>query len=451
MRMYDLIVIGAGPGGYEAAALAGKMGLETALIEKEYIGGACLNVGCIPTKTFLRSSRLFAECRNGDAYGVEIPSAVFNLEAVVRRKNKVVATLTRGVEGLLKRNGVKTIRGQARLASRQAVQVGAEVFEAKNILIAAGSRPAVPPIPGIQSKCVLDSSAVLNLTELPEKAVIIGGGYVGLEFAGFFAATGVEVTIIEMLPQIASGFDADLSGRLQQALKRSGVVFKMSHKVTAVENGTVHYEDPGGAPGSISADCILNATGRVPVVEGLGLEMVGVEFSRKGIKTSDEGKTNVPGIWACGDVTGRLMLAHAATREGVAAVHNIVGKEDHVRYDAIPAVIYTDPEAASVGKTESELRALGVDYQKAIVPMGVSGRFLVENEGGSGMVKVLVRTADRKILGVHLLGNLSSEFIVTAAQMLEDEMCVADAIKVVYPHPTVSESLKQALLELATK
>jgi dihydrolipoamide dehydrogenase len=449
--MYDLIVIGAGPGGYEAAALAGKMGVKTALIEKEHIGGSCLNVGCIPTKTFLRSSRLFAECRNGDAYGVEIPSAVFNLEAVVRRKNKIVATLTRGVENLIKRNGVQVIRGHARLTSRQSVQVGDEVFEAKNILIATGSRPAVPPIPGIDSKCVFDSTAVLNLVELPEKAVIIGGGYVGLEFAGFFAATGVEVTVIEMLPHIASGFDADLSGRLQQALKKSGVAFKTSHKVTSVEDGAVHYEDPSGVQRSINADCILNATGRVPVIEGLGLETIGVEFDRRGIKTSDQGKTNVHGIWACGDVTGRLMLAHAATREGIAAVHNIAGKEDHIHYDAIPSVIYTDPEAASVGKTESELQALGVDYQKAIVPMGASGRFLVENEGGSGMVKVLVATRDREILGVHLLGNLSSEFIVTAAQMIEDKMCVADAIKVVYPHPTVSEALKQALLELATR
>ena len=449
--MYDLIVIGSGPGGYEAAALSGKMGLSTALIEKEHIGGACLNVGCIPTKTFLRSSRLFAESRNGEAYGVEIPSATFNLQTVVRRKNKVVATLTKGVEALLKRNGVTVIRGHARLASRQSVQVGTDAYEAKNILIATGSRPAVPPIPGIDSKCVLDSSAVLNLAELPERAVIIGGGYVGLEFAGFFAATGVDVTVLEMLPHIASGFDADLASRLQQALKRSGIVFKTSHRVTAVEEGTVHYEAPDGTKGAISADCILNATGRVPVVDGLGLETLGVEYNRKGIKTSDQGRTSAPGIWACGDVTGRMMLAHAATREGVAAVHNIAGKEDHIRYHAIPSVIYTDPEAASVGKTESALQAEGIDYQKAIVPMGVSGRFLVENEGGSGMVKALVRTADRKILGVHLLGNLSSEFIVAAAQMIEDGMCVADAIKVVYPHPTVSEALKQALLELATK
>jgi len=282
---------------------------------------------------------------------------------------------------------------------------------------------------------------------LPEKAVIIGGGYVGLEFAGFFAATGAEVTVIEMLPHIASGFDKDLSARLQQALKKNGVVFKTSHKVTAVDDGTVHYEDTGGAQGTVSADCIVNATGRVPVVERLGLEAIGVEFDRKGIKASDQGKTNVPSIWACGDVTGRLMLAHAAAREGIAAANNIAGKEDHIRYDAIPSVIYTDPEAASVGKTESELQALGIEYQKAIVPMGVSGRFLVENEGGSGMVKALVGTRDRKILGVHLLGNLSSEIIVAAAQMLENAMCVADAIKVVYPHPTVGEALKQALLE----
>jgi dihydrolipoamide dehydrogenase len=449
--MHDLIVIGAGPGGYEAAALAGKMGVRTALIEKEHIGGTCLNAGCIPTKTFLRSSRLFSECRNGDVYGVEIPSAMFNLEAVVRRKDKVVATLTRGVESLLKKNRVELIRGHATLESNQSVRIGDATYEAKNILIATGSRPATPPIPGIDSKNVLDSTAVLNLVELPDQVVIMGGGYVGLEFAGFFAATGAEVTVIEMLPRIAAGSDPDISSRLQQALKKIGVVFKLSHKVTAVEDGIVHCEDSDGKRDSVKADCILNALGRVPMVEGLGLENAGVDFDRKGIKTSDEGKTSVPGIWACGDVTGRRLLAHAATREGVAAVHNMAGKTDRIRYDSIPAVIYTHPEAASVGKTEPELQALGVDYVKAIVPMGVSGRFLVENEGESGIMKVLVGAGHREILGVHALGDLSSEFIVAAAQMIEMEMSVADAIRVVFPHPTVSEVLKHALLELATK
>ncbi len=446
--MHDLIVIGAGPGGYEAAALAGQMGKKTALIERDYIGGACLNVGCIPTKTLLSSARLFAECRNAAVYGVEIPSAKFNLETVIQRKNKVVATLTRGVEGLLKRSGVQVIRGHARFASKQSVQVGTDTFAGKNILIATGSRPAIPPIPGIESKGVLDSTAVLDLKELPEKVAVIGGGYVGLEFACFFESTGVEVTVVEMLPNIAAGSDQDISSRLLQALKKSGVVFKTSHKVTAVEDGMVCCEDSGGVKSTVTADCILNATGRLPVVDELGLEAVGVDFGPKGIKTSDQGKTNVPGIWACGDATGRRLLAHAATREGIVAVHNMFGRNDRIRYDAIPAVIYTHPEAASVGKTEEELKSLGIEYKKSIVPMAISGRFLVENEGASGIVKVLAGKRYQEILGVHALGDFSSEFIVAAAQMIEMEMCVEDVEHLVFPHPTVSEALKQAILQI---
>jgi dihydrolipoamide dehydrogenase len=447
--MYDLIVIGAGPGGYEAAALAGRRGRKTALIEKEYIGGTCLNVGCIPTKTLLRSSRLFEECRKGSAYGVEIPSVRLNLAAVMQRKNRIVATLTRGVESLLKRSGVEVIRGHARLSSKHSVQVGKDTYQAKNILIATGSRPAIPPITGIDSKKVLDSTGILELAELPGKIAIMGGGYVGLEFAGFFAATGVDVTVIEMLPRIAAGMDSDISSRLQQALKKSGIKFKMSHKVTAVENGIVQCEDSSGARASVSADCILNATGRLPVVDGLDLGAVGIDFDRRGIKTSDEGKTNVPGIWACGDVTGRRLLAHAATREGIVAVNTMFGKKDRVRYETVPAVIYTHPEVASVGRTEEELKALGIEYKKLMVPMAVAGRFLVENEEATGIMKVLVGTRYHEILGVHAVGNLSSEFIVAAAQMIESEMCVEDVVNVVFPHPTVSEALKQAILELA--
>jgi len=446
--MYDLIVIGAGPGGYEAAAAAGRMGQKTALVEKEFIGGACLNVGCIPAKTYLRSANFFAECKNADAYGLEISSVGFNLEAVAKRKNRVVNTLARGVEGLLKRSGVEIIKGHARLASRHSVQIGTDSYQARNILIATGSRPAIPPIPGIQSSGVMDSTGVLNLTKLPGKVAIMGGGYVGLEFACFFAATGVDVTVIEMLPQIAAGSDHDIASRLQHALKKSGVVFMTSHVVTAVEEGKVHCEDSGGAQTTVSADCIVNALGRVPVVDGLELASAGVDFDARGIKTSEQGKTNVPGIWACGDVTGRRMLAHAATREGLVAVANMFGGKDRIRYDSIPSVIYTHPEAAGVGKTENELKALGVEYKKSLVPMAVAGRFVVENEGASGIVKVLAGARYREILGVHALGNMSSEFIVAAAQMIETEMCVEDVETVVFPHPTVSEALKHAIMEL---
>jgi dihydrolipoamide dehydrogenase len=447
--MYDLIVIGAGPGGYEAAAHAGRMGKKVALVEKQYIGGTCLNVGCIPTKTYLKSSKLFADCKNGASIGVRVESAHFDLGALRERKNKVVGTLVRGVEGLLKRSGVEVIQGQGRLESRTLVRVGDESYPAKNILIATGSRPAVPPIPGLDSRSVLDSTSVFELEQIPGKLAIIGGGYIGLEFASFFCAIGTQVIVFEMLPQIAAGCDRDISARLQQELKKSGVEFRISSKVVSIENRTLHYQDAEGASASVAVDYILNATGRTPVLDTVGLEQAGVDFDRKGIRTSDQGRTNVPGIWACGDVTGRRLLAHAATREGIVAVHNMFGHADRIRYDAIPSVIYTHPEVASVGKTEDELKSQGIEYKKSTVPMAISGRFLIENPQGSGVIKVLTGARYGEILGVHAIGDQSSEFIVAAAAMIETEMRVSDVAEIVFPHPTVSEALKEAILSAA--
>jgi dihydrolipoamide dehydrogenase len=444
--MYDLIVIGAGPGGYEAAAHAGRMGKKVALVEKQYLGGTCLNVGCIPTKTYLKSSKLFADCKNGAPLGIRVASAQFDLGALRERKNKVVGTLAKGVESLLKRSGVEVIRGHGRLESRTAVRVGDQTYPARNILIATGSRPAVPPIPGLDSEGVLDSTSVFELAEVPAKMAIIGGGYIGLEFASFFSAIGTQVTVFEMLPQIAAGCDREISTRLQQELKKSGVEFRIPCKVVSIQDRTVHYQDAGGAAGSLAADYILNATGRTPVLEDIGLEQAGVDFDRKGIRTSDQGRTSVPGIWACGDVTGRRLLAHAATREGIVAVHNMFGRADRVRYQAIPSVIYTHPEVSSVGRTEEELNSQGIEYRKSVVPMAISGRFLIENPQASGLMKVLVGARYGEILGVHAVGDQSSEFIVAAAAMIETEMRVSDVAEIVFPHPTVSEALKEAIL-----
>jgi dihydrolipoamide dehydrogenase len=444
--MYDLIVIGAGPGGYEAAAHAGKMGKKVALIERGSMGGTCLNVGCIPAKTFLRSSKLFHECREAAKYGVRLGSVEFDMPAVVARKNRVVGTLTKGVEGMLKRAGVEVIAGQARLVSRSAVEVGAARYEAANILLATGSRPATPPIPGIRSEGVLDSDTVFALTHVPEKIAIVGGGYIGLEFACFFNEVGAKVSVYEMLPQIAAGCDLEISTRMLQIMKRAGIEFNLSAKVLGIEGHTIRYQAADGSESSASADCILNATGRAPVVDGLGLEELGIDFTPKGVKTSELGKTNVAGVWACGDVTGRRMLAHAATREGIVAVNNMFGKKDRIRYQAIPAVIYTHPEVASVGRTEEELKTMGIEYKKSVVPMAVAGRFLVEHEGGTGMVKVLAGARFGEILGVHAIGDASSEFIIAAAIMLETEMCVSDVSEIVFPHPTVSEALREAIL-----
>jgi len=340
---------------------------------------------------------------------------------------------------------VEMIAGQARLITRNVVQVGAERYEATNILLATGSRPAQPPIPGIRSEGVLDSDTVFSLTRIPEKIAIIGGGYIGLEFACFFNEVGAKVGVYEMLPQIAAGSDLEISSRLQQIMKRAGIEFNLSSKVLGIEGDTIRYRAADGSESSATADCILNATGRAPVVDGLGLEEVGVDFGPKGVKTSDAGKTNVAGIWACGDVTGRRMLAHAATREGIVAVNNMFGKKDRIRYHAIPAVIYTHPEVASVGSTEEEVKTLGIEYKKSVVPMAVAGRFLVEHEGGTGMVKVLAGSRFGEILGVHAIGDASSEFIIAAAAMIETEMCVSDASEIVFPHPTVSEALREAI------
>lgn len=443
--MYDLIVVGGGPGGYEAAAHAGKMGKKVALVEKGELGGTCLNVGCIPAKTFLRSSKLFHECSEGATYGVKVAAPQFDMAAVVERKKQIVGTLTKGVQGLLKRAGVEVIHGQARLVSRNAIEVEGKQFEAANILLATGSRPATPPIPGITSEQVLDSNTVFDLKEAPKTIAIIGGGYIGLEFACFFNEIGAKVTVLEMLPQIAAGADGEIAARLLQLLERKGIDFRLGAAVKGIEGHTVRFVDADGKQGEITTDCILNSTGRRPMVDGLGLDKVGIEFSPRGIVTSEQGKTNVPGIWACGDVTGRRMLAHAATREGIVAVNSMFGKKDRIRYHGLPAVVYTHPEVSMVGSTEEELKKAGIKYKKSVVPMAVSGRFLIENDRGTGMVKVLAGERFGEVLGVHVLGDAGSEFIVAAAIMVETEMRAADASEVIFPHPTVSEALREAI------
>ena len=444
--MFDLIVVGAGPGGYESAAHAGKLGKKVAIVEKKYMGGTCLNAGCIPAKTFLHSSKIFRGAREAGKYGVRLTSPEFDMPAVVERKNRIVGTLTKGVEGILKRAGVEVISGHAKLVSPNAIEVDSKRYEASNILIATGSRPAKPPVPGIDSLGVFDSDTIFGLTKIPASIAIMGGGFIGLEFACFFNEIGSQVTVFEMLPQVASGADQEIATRLLQIMKRNGVEFHLSCRVVKIEPQRIHYVSSDGSQQNVSADLILNSTGRAPMVNDLGLEAVGVDFTPRGIRTSDRGKTNVPGVWACGDVTGRRMLAHAATREGIVAVNNMFGKNDRVRYNGIPSVIYTHPEVAAVGQTEEELKAQNIEYKKSIVPMAVAGRFLIENEDPTGVVKVLAGARYGEILGVHTIGDPASEFIIAAAAMVETEMCVSDISEIVFPHPTVSEALREAIL-----
>lgn len=443
--MYDLIVIGAGPGGYQAAAHAGQLGMKVALIEKDRIGGTCLNAGCIPAKAFLRSARVCRECREAAAFGVHVDGFGVDLPAVVERKNGIVAALAKGVDDLLARAGVEVHGGSARIVARDRVQVGDQVLQAANLLIATGARPAVPPIPGIAAAHVIDSDSAFDRTIVPSRVAILGADYIGLEFATFFGDIGAEVAVFETSPHVARGFDRDVADRLRQSMQRAGIVFHLSCRVDGISDDVVRYADSSGPGQSYPADLILNATGRVPVVTDLGLEEAGVDFSASGIPITDEGRTNVPGIWACGDVTGRHMLAHVATREAIAAVNTMAGRPDRIRYDAIPSVIYTHPEVASAGRTEAELEAASVAYAKTVVPMGVAGRFLIENEHGSGFLKLLTGAAYGEVLGVHVVADFSSEFIVAGSALIESELPVSDAAQIVFPHPTVSEALGEAI------
>lgn len=446
--MRDLIVIGAGPGGYEAAALAARSGKKVTLVEKQYLGGTCLNVGCIPAKTFLRSSKLFHECNQAATYGIRLAGAEFELPAVVERKKQIVSTLTRGISGMLKSAGVEVISGTAMLLGRGRVHVGDATLDAQNVLLATGSRPAAPPIPGLDSTSVLDSNRIFDLTSIPKTVAIIGGGIIGLEFACFFNEIGSKVAVFEMLPKIAGPTDDEISARLLKILEKQGIRFHLSAKVLSVKGNSLEFAERNESKASVTAECILNASGRSPNVQGIGLEKVGVDFTARGIRTDEFGRTNVPGIWACGDVTGRCMLAHAATREGIVAVHNMFGKKDRIRYNGVPSVVYTHPEVASVGRTEEELKVAGIEYRKATVPMAVAGRFLIENEGGSGVVKILTGARYSEILGVHALGDGCSEFIVAAAAMVETEMSIPVASEIIFPHPTVSEALREAILAI---
>lgn len=443
--MYDLIVIGAGPGGYEAAAHAARMGKRTALFDEKYIGGTCLNVGCIPTKTFLHAAKLLTAGEESGGYGVNLGQASLDMQGLQRRKAEIVKSLTGSVEKMLRANKVEIIKARAELTADKKVKADGKTYEANNILIATGSRPAVPPIAGIDGERVLDSTGALLLEKVPGALAVIGGGVIGLEFACFLAEAGCQVTVIEMLPSIAAGIDAEMAGHLLKALLKKGISFHLEAKVTQIKGNTVRFTGRDGKEQSLSADYILNATGRRPVVEGVGLEAAGVAFDGQGIKTGETGRTNVSGVWAAGDVTGRLLLAHVAVREGIVAVNNMFGIPDVMRYSAIPSVIYTHPEAAGAGLTEEQLKQAGTAYAKAVMPMAIAGRYLVEEGKKPGYVKVLAGKEYGEILGVHAIGGPVSEIIYGAAVMIEMEMCVDDVKQIVFPHPTISEALKETV------
>ena len=454
MAQYDLIVIGGGPAGYLGAERAAHAGLKTLLFEKRSLGGVCLNEGCIPSKALLNSAKYYEHALHSAAYGVKCENVTIDQKAVVARRGRVVKMLVNGVKGKMRSSGVKVVMETATIVGKGAdgfiVSAAGQQYTADKLLIASGSSAAVPPIPGVRENLgdfVLTNREVLELPEIPGQFVVIGGGVIGLEMAAYYAAVGAKVTVVEMLDHIAGPTDRQISSMLQKEMEAKGITFLLGHKCLSIEPGIVNVEAPDGTKVAVSADKVLLSIGRRANYMGIGLESIGVITERPGIKTDAFGRTNVEGVYAIGDVNGHHMLAHTAYREAEVAVNTILGKKDFMRYTANPSVIYTQPEIASVGKTEEECKAKGLDYEVRKLPMVYAGRFVAENEGMDGLCKVIVDKKRRTVLGVHLIGTYTGEMIWGAAEMIEMQMRVTDARQIIFPHPTVSEIIRETLWE----
>ena len=448
LAMYDLIILGAGPAGYCAAERAAAAGLSTVLIEKSHLGGVCLNEGCIPSKTLLNSAKLYSQARHSQAFGVTASNVTFDLPTVMVRKEKIIAGLRKGIAAMLKKNRVALETGEGTILAKQGeafcVQVNGRTVEGTRLLVCTGSAAVRPPITGADQPFVHTNREILSIDHIPEQLVVVGGGVIGLEFATFFAEVGSSVTVIELLASIGGPIDAEIALILQRELEKKGIVFKLQAKVTAIGDHQVTYEVDGLSE-SVKADIALMSVGRRPVTKGIGLEAIGVLVDNGHIATDERGRTSVPGVWAAGDVNGTSMLAHTAYREAEVCVNDILKKSDRMRYGAIPGVIYTHPEVATVGLTLGEAERAGHQAIAEKLPLSYNARYLAENEGGRGMCKVVVDRENGTLLGVHMIGGACSEMIFGAAAMIERELRVSDIKEIVFPHPTVGEIIKDTL------
>ena len=448
----DLAIVGGGPGGYVAAERAGAAGLKTVLFEKKSLGGVCLNEGCIPTKTLLYSAKVYNYALEGAKYGISAENPAFDYGKIMDRKDKVVKKLVGGVKAAMKASGVEVVNAEAVVKGRGAegfvIEAAGEEYAAARLLLCTGSEAAVPPFPGLgeAGDIIMTNREILSMRERPESLVVIGGGVVGMEFASFFSTLGTRVTVVEMLPKILGPLDDEVSAMLQKIYAKKGVDFRLGCKVTGIEGNSVVFENAEGVTEKVSGDRILVSVGRRAVLSGLealGLEMTLNRAGRPcGVKVDDRMRTSVPGVWAAGDITGFSMLAHTASREGEVAVNDMLGKDDRMSYEAIPGVVYTNPEVAGVGLTEAEAAAKGTPVKVLRLSMNYSGRFVAENERGDGVCKLLVG-ADGRILGAHMLGNPCSELIHSMCMAIEKKMTVEDLKKTVFPHPSVSEILRE--------
>ena len=447
--MFDLAIIGGGPAGYTAAERASKNGLSVVLFEKKQLGGVCLNEGCIPTKTMLYSAKLYYNAQNGSKYGIVTEKVSFDYEKIVARKNKIVRKLNAGIRAKMTANNVTVVNGEASIHSvgnRVNISCNDELFEAKKLLLCTGSETVIPPIKGVETTSFWTSREALESKIVPKSLIIVGGGVIGLEFAGLFNTFGSEVTVIEMASEILPGIDSEIATLLRTEYTKQGINFQLGAKVLELRNNEVIFSNAVGEQ-NLQTETILLCVGRQPNLQNLGVEPLSLERFRKGLAVNESMQTSHPDIYAVGDITGFSLLAHTASREAEVAVNHIIGIKDSMNYAVVPAVVYTNPEIAGVGATEESLQAKGITYRVAKLPMTFSGRFVAENEGGTGLCK-LIFDEQRQLLGAHLIGNPASELIATAALAIEHKLTVDQLKKLIFPHPSVGEIFKETLYEI---
>ena len=443
---YQVAIIGGGPAGYTAAEAAARAGLSVVLFEKRALGGVCLNEGCIPTKTLLYSAKVYDTTRHAQKYAISVQEPIFDLPKIIARKQKVVRKLVLGIKSRLTAAGVTMVTGEAEVADKSHVKCGGELYECDNLLLCSGSETFIPPIPGVEGVPYWTHRDALDCKQLPQSLVIVGGGVIGMEFASFFNSLGTKVTVIEMLDEILGGMDRELSALLRADYAKRGVTFLTSTKVVSLEGDAssvrVSVENAGGAS-VIETEKVLLSVGRRPVLKGFGLENLDVEKDERGrLRVDSHMQTSLPGVYACGDLTGFSLLAHTAVREAEVAVHHIAGQADEMSYAAIPGVVYTNPEIAGVGETEESLQRKGIACRTVKLPMAYSGRFVAENEGVNGVCKLILSENDI-ILGAHVLGNPASEIIVQAGMAISLGLTAGQWARMVFPHPTVGEIFKE--------